>query len=512
MPDITSALISVSDKSNLGILLEFLNNENIKIISTGGTYKFIRDRGYKAIEVSEYTGHPEMMGGRIKTLHPKIHAGILAKRDSHLTEMEKSNYPMIDLVVVNLYPFQETIASDADFDESIENIDIGGPTMIRAAAKNFKDVTVLSNPSQYSEFIDLYKAQELDLNFRKKCAQKVFEMMSAYDHSISSYLVNENNTKSLINEDILKNPRKLRYGENPHQNAFLYILPNLQTKQIANSKILQGKELSFNNMVDADSAWECIKEFEETSCVIVKHANPCGVASAKHSIDAYNKAFETDPTSAFGGVIAINTTIDKQLAETIIKKQFLEIIIATDYSKDALNAFKEKPNVRVLIADLSSNQTFPGILKTISGGLLWQDSDNKKITEKDLKVVSKRKPDQEEINDLLFAWKVAKFVKSNAIVFAKNNQTIGIGAGQMSRVISTEIAALKAKQEGLESSQSAMASDAFFPFRDGIDQAAKVGITSIIQPGGSMRDGEVIDAADEHDIAMVFTGIRHFRH
>lgn len=508
---IKTALISVSDKSGLDALAKELIASDVKIISSGGTFKYLKSIGCEVQEVSDYTGHPEMMNGRVKTLHPKIHAGILANRDVHLEELESMGYPPIDLVVVNLYPFINTVQGGATFEEAIENIDIGGPTMIRAAAKNFKDVLVLSDPSQYEDFLLKLKNNSVDLDFRKLCAARVFENMAQYDGAISNYL-NSSSDVQLLNSDGLSPATKLRYGENPHQEALLYKFNSMESLQIANCDIIQGKPLSYNNMVDADAAWECVKEFDGPSCVIVKHANPCGVGSSDNIHEAYLKAFQTDPTSAFGGVIAVNDQLTQQVAKTIIENQFLEIIVATDYEDGALEAFESKPNVRVLKASLKKEDPYPGTLKKISGGILWQSNDDGILKKQEIKVVTKRVPTEDELNDLLFAWKVAKFVKSNAIVFAKDDQTIGIGAGQMSRVISTEIAALKADQENLDAKNSAMASDAFFPFRDGIDQAAKVGITSIIQPGGSMRDDEVIEAANEHNLAMVFTGMRHFRH
>ena len=505
-----TALVSLSDKSNLNHIIDFLVKKKIKILSTGGTYNAIKEITDNVLEVSEFTGFDEMMDGRVKTLHPKIHAGILARRDSDLELLEEKGYETIDLVIVNLYPFEETIKKDCSFKDAIENIDIGGPTMIRAAAKNFQDVVVLSDPNDYKKI-----TREWDLNdgisyeTRKNLSQKVFKLMADYNKTISNYL--EGSTEK-INDYNFSKSTVLRYGENPHQSASLLTFENLQNKNIANADILQGKELSYNNIVDADAAWECVRELSNSGCVIVKHANPCGVAEANSISEAYDLAFKTDPTSAFGGIIAFNQTVDSDTAKVINERQFVEVIIAPDYEKEAIEEFSKKKNIRVLKVDLKQDNPYPGTIKKVSGGILIQDDDLKKINSEELKCVSKRNPTNHEIEDLIFAWKVAKFVKSNAIVYVKNKQTIGIGAGQMSRVISAEIANLKAHEEGLKVKNAVMASDAFFPFRDGIDKAASSGIAAIIQPGGSIRDDEVIAAADEHDIAMLFTGVRHFRH
>ena len=506
-----TALISLSDKSGLDELVLFLVSENVKILSTGGTYKAIKEITSEVIEVSDFTGFEEMMDGRVKTLHPKIHAGILARRDTDLEVLKERGYETIDLVIVNLYPFKETISGDCSFEEAIEKIDIGGPTMIRSAAKNFKDVAVVSSPNDYSRLIEEWKNEDgISFNFRKELSQKVFHLMADYNLSISNYLKGESDSK-LPNYDIEKTV-SLRYGENPHQSASLLTFANLKHKNIANADILQGKELSYNNIVDADAAWECVRAFDDPACVIVKHANPCGVAESDSIGGAYDLAFKTDPTSAFGGIIALNRKLDTKTAEEINSRQFVEVILATDYEEGALTEFAKKKNVRVLKVDLEQDNPYPGVIKKVSGGILIQSDDTYLVPQENLKCVTKRQPTAEEINDLMFAWRVAKFVKSNAIVYVKNRQTIGIGAGQMSRVISADIANLKAKEEGLEVSGAVMASDAFFPFRDGIDKAASSGIAAIIQPGGSMRDEEVIAAADENDIAMVFTSTRHFRH
>ena len=507
---IRNALISVSDKTNLNYILKTLKKYKIKIISSGGTFNSIKKLGYDCTEVSEYTGFKEMLDGRVKTLHPKIHAGILARRDSDLEVLTERGYEVIDLVIVNLYPFQETVASGCEFGEAIEKIDIGGPTMIRSAAKNFKDVAVISDPNDYVQLIDEWRNHGgVSYEFRKMLSQKVFQLMAEYNSAIANYLQDVSSNASHYN---FSKSESLRYGENPHQTADLFTFANLEHKNIANADVLQGKELSYNNIVDADAAWECVRAFDEPACVIVKHANPCGVAEANSIFEAYDLAFKTDPTSAFGGIIAFNKELDKKTAEEINARQFVEVVLATSFEEAALVELAKKKNVRVLCVDLEQDNPYPGVIKKVSGGILVQSDDTFIVPKADLECVTKRQPTAEEINDLMFAWKVAKFVKSNAIVYVKNKQTIGIGAGQMSRVISAEIANLKAKEEGLEVKGAAMASDAFFPFRDGIDKAASSGIATIIQPGGSIRDEEVIAAADENNIAMVFTSTRHFRH
>ena len=505
-----TALVSLSDKSNLDQLIEFLLNKEVKIISTGGTFNAIKKITDKVLEVSEFTGFEEMMDGRVKTLHPKIHAGILARRETDLEVLTDRGFEVIDMVVVNLYPFKETIASGCSFEEAIEKIDIGGPTMIRAAAKNFKDVAVISDPNDYSQLMDEWNSQGgISYEFRKELSQKVFQLMTEYNASIANYLKDISSNSHHYN---FEKSQSLRYGENPHQTADLLTFSDLKHKNIANADVLQGKELSYNNIVDADAAWECVRAFNEPACVIVKHANPCGVAEANSIYDAYDLAFKTDPTSAFGGIIAFNRGLDKATAEEINSRQFVEVVLATSFEDAALKELAKKKNIRVLCVDLEQDNPYPGIIKKVSGGILIQSDDALIVPESNLKCVTKRQPTQEEINDLMFAWKVAKFVKSNAIIYAKNKQTIGIGAGQMSRVISAEIANLKAKEESLEVKGAVMASDAFFPFRDGIDKAASSGIAAIIQPGGSIRDEEVISAADENNIAMMFTSNRHFRH
>ena len=506
-----TALISLSNKSNLEILVKFLIDKEIKILSTGGTYKAIKEITSEVVEVSEFTGFEEMMDGRVKTLHPKIHAGILARRDTDMKALEERGYEPIDLVIVNLYPFKETIKNDCSFEEAIEKIDIGGPTMIRAAAKNFNDVTVIVDPNDYQKIIDEWSANDgITYESRKNLSQKVFAIMADYNRSISMYFNQEE--PNSIHDYEFKKSTALRYGENPHQNASLYTFKGLNKKNIANAEILQGKELSYNNIVDADAAWECVREFNNPSCVIVKHANPCGVSESDSVYNAYDLAFKTDPTSAFGGIIAFNNKVDLATAKEINNRQFVEVVIAPDYQNEAIEEFTNKKNIRILKVDLEQDDLYPGTIKKVSGGILMQDDDSKSVKIEELKCVTKREPSEKELQDLMFAWKVAKFVKSNAIVYVKDKQTIGIGAGQMSRVISAEIANIKAAEEGLEVKNAVMASDAFFPFRDGIDKAASSGIAAIIQPGGSIKDDEVIAAANEHGIAMVFTGMRHFRH
>ena len=505
-----TVLISLSDKSHLDKLISFLITQKVKIISTGGTFNAIKELTDEVLEVSEFTGFEEMMDGRVKTLHPKIHAGILARRETDLEVLTDRGFEVIDMVIVNLYPFQETIASGCSFEEAIEKIDIGGPTMIRAAAKNFKDVAVISDPNDYNQLMEEWKGHGgITYEFRKKLSQKVFQLMAEYNASIANYLKNISSNTHQYN---FEKSESLRYGENPHQTADLLTFANLKHKNIANADVLQGKELSYNNIVDADAAWECVRAFDKPTCVIVKHANPCGVAEAETICDAYDLAFKTDPTSAFGGIIAFNRELDKATAEEINTRQFVEVVLATSFETAALKELAKKKNIRVLCVDLKQDNPYPGVIKKVSGGILIQSDDNLIVPKENLKCVTKRQPTEEEINDLMFAWKVAKFVKSNAIIYAKNKQTIGIGAGQMSRVISAEIASLKAKEEGLEVKGAVMASDAFFPFRDGIDKAATSGIAAIIQPGGSIRDEEIISAADENNIAMLFTSNRHFRH
>jgi phosphoribosylaminoimidazolecarboxamide formyltransferase/IMP cyclohydrolase len=515
---ITRALISVSDKSGIVEFCQELSQLGIEILSTGGTAKTLAEHHIPVTEVSDYTGFPEMMDGRVKTLHPKVHGGILGRRGIDDEIMAKNGISPIDMVVVNLYPFEQTVANpNCDLETAIENIDIGGPTMIRAAAKNHADVAIIVHPADYAATIAELKsaANCLSDQTRFTLALKSFEHTARYDTAIATYLGNINGIQfpDTLNLQFYHN-QSMRYGENPHQNAAFYREKSPASGTIAAARQLQGKELSYNNIADADAALECVKSFKDKpTCVIVKHANPCGVAEAENILTAYDKAYATDPTSAFGGIIAFNQELDEQTAAEIIKRQFVEVIIAPSISSGAQTVLAEKQNIRVLECGLWSLENQPSLdFKRIAGGLLVQDKDLGEISSNDIKVVSQRTPTEQELADLLFAWKVAKFVKSNAIVYCKNGQTIGVGAGQMSRVYSAKIAGIKAADEGLIVPGSAMASDAFFPFRDGIDAAAEAGITAIIQPGGSMRDNEVIAAADAHNIAMVFTGMRHFRH
>lgn len=520
---IRRALISVSDKTGIIPFAKALHQLNIEILSTGGTYKLLTSENIPAVEISAYTGFPEIMDGRVKTLHPKVHGGILARRDIDQAVMEQHDIPPIDLVVVNLYPFEATVANpDCDLATAIENIDIGGPTMLRAAAKNNRFVTVVVNPSDYEEIIKLLQnnAACLDQDMRFDLAVKTFEHTAGYDGAIANYLGTRLGKHSesasafprTFNMQFLK-AQEMRYGENPHQQAAFYTEKNPQEASISTATQLQGKALSYNNIADTDAALECVKSFKDPACVIVKHANPCGVAIAESPMQAYTLAFQTDPTSAFGGIIAFNRELDAQTAQRIVDQQFTEVIIAPTVSAQALAITATKKNIRVLSCGQWADARAADLdFKRVNGGLLVQQRDLHEITADDLKVVTSRAPSADETRDLLFAWSVAQYVKSNAIVYCKNNQTIGIGAGQMSRIYSARIAGIKAADENLEVKGSVMASDAFFPFRDGIDAAAEAGITAVIQPGGSMRDDEVIAAANEANLAMVFTGIRHFRH
>ena len=511
---IQRALISVSDKTGILELAQTLASKNIEILSTGGTAKLLADNDIPVIEVSDYTGFPEMMAGRVKTLNPKIHGGILARRGLDEEVMAQNDINPIDLVIVNLYPFQATIANpDCTLEDAIENIDIGGPAMLRSSAKNHASVTVVVDAEDYQTVINEINANgNTTLETRIKLALKTFEHTAQYDGAIANYLGKEEDGFSNTMNLQFHKTQSMRYGENPHQSAAFYQESNITEACVASSTQFQGKEMSFNNMADADAALECVRSFDEPACVIVKHANPCGVAVRSNIFDAYDDAFKTDPTSAFGGIIAFNRNLDLKTAQTIIDRQFVEVIIAPSVDTDAKEALSTKKNVRALeCGDLSKAK--PSLdYKRVTGGLLVQDKDLGIITETDIKCVSELAPTAEQIQDLLFAWKVAKTVKSNAIVYVKNQMTIGVGAGQMSRVYSAKIAGIKAADEGLVVQGSVMASDAFFPFRDGIDAAAEAGIKAIIQPGGSMRDDEVIAAANEHGIAMVFTGMRHFKH
>ena len=513
------ALISVSDKHGIVEFATALHQMGVEILSTGGTYKLLCEQGVPAIEVSDYTGFPEMMDGRVKTLHPKIHGGILARRDQDQAVMKEHGIEGIDMVVVNLYPFEQTVANpDCRLEDAIENIDIGGPTMVRAAAKNHPYVNIVVNTEDYplvlSEMKDNNTCTSLATRFN--LAIKAYEHTAAYDGAIANYFGQKvpggsEQFPRTFNAQFIKS-QDLRYGENSHQKSAFYIERNATHGSISSSVQIQGKELSYNNIADTDAALECVKQYDEPACVIVKHANPCGVAIAGTILEAYDLAFQTDTESAFGGIIAFNRELDAATATTICERQFVEVIIAPSASEEAKQAVAAKKNVRLLVCGEWPTPSQDLDFKRVNGGLLVQDRDLGMITENELKVVTKRQPSEAEIKDLLFTWKVAKFVKSNAIVYGKDGRTIGVGAGQMSRVNSARIAGIKAEHAGLEVPGSVMASDAFFPFRDGIDNAAKAGISCVIQPGGSIRDEEVIAAADEADMAMVFTGMRHFRH
>ncbi|ORU89404.1 MAG: bifunctional phosphoribosylaminoimidazolecarboxamide formyltransferase/inosine monophosphate cyclohydrolase [Cycloclasticus sp. symbiont of Poecilosclerida sp. M] len=517
---ITRALISVSDKTGILEFCQQLNELGVEIISTGGTAKLLQENSVPVIQISDYTSFPEMMDGRVKTLHPKVHGGILGRRDIDRAIMQDNDISPIDLVVVNLYPFQQTVADPAcDLATAIENIDIGGPAMIRAAAKNHKDVTIVTSPDDYQAIINSLKDQGgVSADTRFKLAVKTFEYTAQYDGAIANYLgtIKEGGTKSDFSRTInlqFSQQQVMRYGENPHQKAAFFVELNPKPGSISSAKQLQGKELSYNNIADADAALECVKQFDKdkAACVIVKHANPCGVALGDSLLEAYDKAFQTDTESAFGGIIAFNKPLDVATAQAIVERQFVEVVIAPEVDAGVSEIIASKKNVRLLNCGQWENNPISQLeYKRVNSGLLVQSADD--VLYDDLKVVTKRQPTDDEMNDLLFTWQVAKFVKSNAIVYGKNNMTIGVGAGQMSRVNSARIAAIKAEHAGLDVSGAVMASDAFFPFRDGLDNAAKVSIRAVIQPGGSMRDDEVIAAANEHDIAMVFTGMRHFRH
>lgn len=537
---IQTALLSVSDKSGIVPFAQALHAQGIRLISTGGTAKLLAEHHLPVVEVAEITQFPEMLDGRVKTLHPMVHGGLLARRDDplHLAALKEHGIQTIDLLVINLYPFEKTISQPVcTFEEAIENIDIGGPAMLRAAAKNHQDVTVLISPDDYAGVLAEMKANQNQVSFATnfRLAKKVFAHTARYDGAIANYLSSlpeslEHTERSHFPATFqmgFNRVQELRYGENPHQSAAFYqdILP--VPGALANYVQLQGKELSYNNIADADAAWECVKSFGSNSalgssalgssalegvpaCVIVKHANPCGVAIGKSCVDAYQKAFQTDPTSAFGGIIAFNRPVDETCAQAITK-QFVEVLIAPSFTEQALAILSAKQNVRVLQIELAPTVNAYD-LKRVGGGLLVQTPDNKNLLASELTVVSKRIPTAKEMEDMLFAWRVAKYVKSNAIVFCANGMTLGVGAGQMSRIDSAKIAGIKAANAGLSLSGSAVASDAFFPFRDGLDVVVAAGATCVIQPGGSMRDDEVVQAANEHGIAMVYTGVRHFRH
>ena len=515
---IRRALISVSDKHGVVDFARSLLTHGVEILSTGGTAQLLKLNGLVVTEVAQYTGFPEMMEGRVKTLHPKVHGGILARRDrpDHVQAMEQHGIPPIDMVVVNLYPFEQTVARPGcSMEDAIENIDIGGPAMVRAAAKNHAFVAVVTDPADYASLMLKMKASggKLALAERYALAAKAFSHTAEYDGMISSWLTSRDpdgvarEFPDRLNQQ-WRLAQALRYGENPHQSAAFYVERNPPAGTLAGFTQLQGKELSYNNIADADAAWECCRSFEVCACVIVKHANPCGVAVAQAPLEAYRNAFLTDPTSAFGGIIAFNRPVDGAAAEAVAK-QFVEVVIAPAYGEDARRIFRAKQNVRLLVVDAAGGPNRLD-MKRVGGGLLVQTADDYDVA--GLRIVTRRDPSKAEMNDLVFAFRVAKFVKSNAIVFCRAGRTLGVGAGQMSRVDSTRIAAIKAKNAGLSLRGSVAASDAFFPFRDGLDVVARAGARAVIQPGGSVRDDEVIAAADEHGIAMVFTGMRHFRH
>ncbi len=525
-----NALLSVSDKTGIVEFAQALHALGIKLISTGGTAKLLADAKLPVTEVAEVTAFPEMLDGRVKTLHPKVHGGLLARRDvpEHMAALKAHQIDTIDLLVVNLYPFEATVAKPGcTLEDAIENIDIGGPAMVRSAAKNWKDVGVLTDASQYPAVLDeLKKNGKLSDKLRFALSVAAFNRIANYDAAISNYLsaINEDGTHAAFSAQANSNLVKLqdlRYGENPHQAAAFYRDLYPAPGSLVTARQLQGKELSYNNIADGDAAWECVKSFEVPACVIVKHANPCGVAVGKDALEAYSKAFQTDPTSAFGGIIAFNRVVDGAAAQAV-SKQFVEVLMAPGYTPEALAVFKAKANVRVLEISLDGvkrdgktawerGQNSHDV-KRVGSGLLIQTADNHELQRSDLKVVTKKAPTEQQIEDLMFAWKVAKFVKSNAIVFCKDGMTMGVGAGQMSRLDSARIASIKAQHANLTLQGTAVASDAFFPFRDGLDVVVDAGATCVIQPGGSMRDQEVVDAADERGVAMVFSGVRHFRH
>jgi len=515
---IRRALLSVSDKDGLLEFAQALHQRGVAMLSTGGTATLLERAGVPVTQVSSHTGFPEIMDGRVKTLHPKIHGGLLGRRNVDDAVMRQHGIEPIDLLVVNLYPFAATIAKPGcTYEDAIENIDIGGPAMVRAAAKNHDRVAVIVDPADYSVVLQELSDSNGALSeaTRKRLAAKAFAHTASYDSAVASYLarVNESGGEFPQSLSLQFNKRmELRYGENPHQTAAFYRAPDAQGASIGSAQQLQGRTLSYNNIADGDTALECVRQFAEPACVIVKHANPCGVAIASDALAAYDRAFKTDPTSAYGGIIAFNRKLTADVARAILDRQFVELIIAPEVEADVLEICKRRENVRVLTTDGLAPSNGRYEYRSVDGGLLVQTRDQGMVGKADLKVVTKRQPTPAELDDLLFAWQVCKYVKSNAIVYVKERMTVGVGAGQMSRVYSSRIAAMKAKDEGLTVAGAVMASDAFFPFRDGLDVAAEFGIKAVIQPGGSMRDNEVIAAADEHGIAMVLTGMRHFRH
>jgi phosphoribosylaminoimidazolecarboxamide formyltransferase / IMP cyclohydrolase len=519
MAQIKRALISVSEKRGVAELARGLAELGVELLSTGGTAALLRGAGLEVRDVAQLTGFPEIMDGRIKTLHPRVHGGLLGRRGIDEAVMAVHGIEPIDLLIVNLYPFRETVANpECTLDEAVENIDIGGPAMLRAAAKNHAAVTVVVEPSDYDAVLTALRAAgEVPHEMRLRLAARAFAHVASYDSAVAHWLGwhSEMDGAEMPNDLILPTHKtmQLRYGENPHQRAAVYSLGISRNGTIGAARQVQGKELSYNNLLDADTALECVKQFDAPACVIVKHANPCGVAVADSILEAYRKAHTTDPVSAFGGIIAFNRPLDGGTAEAILRKQFVEVLVAPSLGAGTEDVLAAKPNVRVLLTGRWNSAPLGTIqLRSIGGALLVQDVDDVDFDPGEFKVVSQRAPSEHELKDMLFAWKVVRYVKSNAIVFCKDATTIGVGAGQMSRIYSTRIAAIKAADAGLAVKGSVMASDAFFPFRDNVDTAAEHGVSAIIQPGGSMRDAEVIAAADEHGLAMVFTGMRHFRH
>jgi len=514
------ALLSVSNKEGLLEFARALRSRGVTILSTGGTAAMLREDGIEVTDVATVTGFPEIMDGRVKTLHPAIHGGLLGRRGKDDAVMAEHGIEAIDLVAVNLYPFAATIARpECTFEDAVENIDIGGPAMVRASAKNHDRVTVVVDPLDYGTVLAEIDREGggVSADTRLRLATKAFAHTAQYDAAVAKYLDRATRAPAGEFPDLLalqfRKRFDLRYGENPHQRAAFYVANDSQGASVGSASQLQGKELSYNNIADSDAAWECVKSFDAPACVIVKHANPCGVAVAGSLGEAYDRAFRTDPTSAFGGIIAFNQPLDAQTARTVVERQFVEVIVAPAVAPEAATLLAAKQNIRVLqTGDLGGVMPAGFELRSVAGGLLAQTRDDGQVGPGELKSVTKREPNAAEVRDLLFAWRICKFVKSNAIVFARDGRTVGVGAGQTSRVVSTRIAAIKAADAGLEVKGCVMASDAFFPFRDGLDAAAELGVRAVIQPGGSLRDSEVIAAADEHDIAMVFTGMRHFRH
>jgi phosphoribosylaminoimidazolecarboxamide formyltransferase/IMP cyclohydrolase len=516
---IRRALLSVSNKEGLLDFARALRSRGVTILSTGGTAALLREDGIEVTDVATVTGFPEIMDGRVKTLHPKIHGGLLGRHGKDEAVMAEHGIEAIDLVAVNLYPFAATIARpDCTFDDAVENIDIGGPAMVRASAKNHDRVTIVVDPLDYGTVLaEIDRGNgSVSAETRRRLATKAFAHTAQYDAAVAAYLDRATRTSAGEFPELLalqyRKRLDLRYGENPHQQAAFYVATDSQGASVGSAAQLQGKELSFNNLADADTAFECVRQFDAPACVIVKHANPCGVAVAGGLREAYDRAFRTDPTSAFGGIIAFNRPLDGETARVIVERQFVEVIVAPAVEAEAREACARKENVRLLVTGGLARSSTRYEIRSLNGGLLLQTRDEGMVAREALQVVTRRAPSPTELADLMFAWQVCKYVKSNAIVFVKDGMTVGIGAGQMSRVVSTRIAAMKAADQGLDPRGSVMASDAFFPFRDGLDAAAEHGITAVIQPGGSKRDAEVIAAADEHGLAMVFTGMRHFRH